>query len=60
MDWTGWLLIIGIVAAWAVTQWAFSLRRGAEKRRGQNSQEADGMLDVERGKAQGTFWSSTF
>lgn len=58
MDWTGWVLIGLIVVAWAVTQWAFSYRRSAEKMRGRNKDVADGIVDAERGKARGGFWSS--
>ena len=56
MDWTFWVGIGVIAAIWAVTQWAFSLRRHSEKTRGTNREAADAMLDVEKGKEQGRFW----
>ncbi|MFF2277123.1 hypothetical protein [Agromyces sp. NPDC058126] len=58
MDWTGWLLIGVILVAWVLPQWAFSLRRGSEKIRGRNREAADGMLEVERDKARGGFWTT--
>ncbi|MGW9631640.1 hypothetical protein ACWGST_13135 [Agromyces sp. NPDC055520] len=57
MDWTFWLGIVVIAVLWGVTQWVFSFRRHSEKQRGADREAADAMIDVERGKEQGRYWS---
>ncbi len=58
MDWTFWVGIVVVAVLWGVTQWAFSLRRHSEKTRGRNREAADAMLETEKGKEKGRFWSS--
>ncbi|MGX5695239.1 hypothetical protein ACWKWP_03480 [Agromyces soli] len=53
MDWTFWVGIGVIAVAWVVTQWAFSFRRHAEKRRGPDPEQASAIVDVERQREQG-------
>lgn len=57
MDWTFWLGLAAIAVLWGVTQWIFSLRRRSEKTRGADPEVADAMLEAEKGKEQGRFWS---
>ena len=57
MDWTFWAGIVLIAIIWGVTQWAFSMRRHSEKTRGTNREAADAMIEAEKSKEQGRFWS---
>jgi hypothetical protein len=57
MDWTFWVGIAVIAVAWGVTQWASSFRRPSEKTRGIDREASDAMLEAEKGKEKGRFWS---
>ena len=57
MDWTFWVGGIVILGLWGLTQWAFAWRRHSEASRGRNREQADGILDAERQREQGRFWS---
>lgn len=53
MDWTFWAGLAGIVLIWGVTQWAFSFRTHAERRRGRDAEQADAIIEVERQRERG-------
>ncbi|MFF2372355.1 hypothetical protein [Agromyces sp. NPDC058110] len=56
MDWTFWAGLVGIAALWGVTQWAFSSRRMAERRRAREPESADAATNLDRDKAQADVW----
>ncbi|GGI46382.1 hypothetical protein BCL57_001263 [Agromyces flavus] len=57
MDWTFWVGGFVILALWGITQWAFSSRRHSEKTRGRDVEQSDAIVESERRREQGRFWS---
>ncbi|MFF2494923.1 hypothetical protein [Agromyces sp. NPDC058064] len=53
MDWTGWLALVVLIAAYAVGQWLFMRRRGTTRPRppADDGSAVANSVDVEREKA---------
>ncbi|MRG59208.1 hypothetical protein GE115_04895 [Agromyces sp. CFH 90414] len=57
MDWSFWVGLGLIAALWGASQWFFSWRRHSEQVRARSREQADGIVDAERAREQGRYWS---